>query len=68
MDIVTLSSSESPVWKRSEVMVLKKKTVKVEAVVLDEEKLHKVLGNWRHLSIGPLTSIYTLLMQVFLSI
>lgn len=49
-------------------MVLKKKTVKVEAVVLDEEKLHKVLGNWRHLSIGPLTSIYTLLMQVFLSI
>lgn len=38
-------------------MVLKKKTAKVEAVVLDEEKLHKVLGKWRRLSIGPLTSV-----------
>lgn len=45
-------------------MVLKKKTVKVEAVVLDEEKLLKVLGNWRHLFIGPLKSMYALLIQV----
>lgn len=30
-------------------MVHKKKTATVEAVVLDEEKLHKVLGNWEHL-------------------
>lgn len=27
------------------VMVVKKKTAKVEAVVLDEEKLHKLIGN-----------------------
>lgn len=26
-------------------MVVKKKTAKVEAVVLDEEKLHKLIGN-----------------------
>lgn len=29
---------------RSEVMVLKKKTAKVEAVVFDEEKLNKLIG------------------------
>lgn len=28
--------------------MVKKKTVTVEAVVLDEEKLHKVLGNEEH--------------------
>lgn len=27
------------------VMVVKKKTAKVEAVVLDEDKLHKLIGN-----------------------
>lgn len=38
-------------------MVVKKKTAKVEAVVLDEENLHKLIGNETKLPMSKLTMV-----------